>query len=523
MRLDRLSLRAYKNLRNFSIDFDESQFTTVLIGENGSGKSNLFEAIVRIFRSLDLNEPAPFAYSISYQCHGKSIDVQWDWLDSGRNRYVIRTRALRAPGEGEEVPWSRFYADREEYLPSYVFAYYSGPGERLRRLFDRHLGQWYESLLRGKQPERPLRRFFYCLPEHSRLVLLAYFIHGDFDRSFLTRYFSISDFDSAMVVLRPPRWKGKNRNERFWGAKGVVRTFLDRLWALALAPMRMEVAYKPDVRKQSVREPRVHLYVPDVGTLRKVGEDWDTPLRLFSALESVYTNDLLRDIQIRVTSGDESIPFVELSEGEQQLLTVVGLLRFTQAEESLFLLDEPDTHLNPRWKLTYLSMLREQAGTAANSHLLISTHDPLTIADLGRSQVHIFSRDPDESRRVRVEQPIEDPRGLGVTGVLTELFGLPTTLDPTTQGILDKREELASRAESLTEQEKETLRSLSRWLRHMGFADERRDPIEARFLAAMRQWQRERKRLLSETPAAEQRDVARRLLAMAIGDKDGAR
>ena len=51
MRLDRLSIPNYRNLRSFEIDFDESQSTTVLIGRNGSGKSNLIEAIVEIFVS----------------------------------------------------------------------------------------------------------------------------------------------------------------------------------------------------------------------------------------------------------------------------------------------------------------------------------------------------------------------------------------------------------------------------------------------------------------------------------------
>jgi hypothetical protein len=34
-----------------------------------------------------------------------------------------------------------------------------------------------------------------------------------------------------------------------------------------------------------------------------------------------------------------------LSEGEQQLLMVLGLMRFTKSHQSLVLLDEPDTHL----------------------------------------------------------------------------------------------------------------------------------------------------------------------------------
>jgi recombinational DNA repair ATPase RecF len=53
MRIDWLRIPQYRNLRNFEIDFDESQPVTVLLGHNGSGKSNLLEAIVEIFRELD--------------------------------------------------------------------------------------------------------------------------------------------------------------------------------------------------------------------------------------------------------------------------------------------------------------------------------------------------------------------------------------------------------------------------------------------------------------------------------------
>jgi len=78
-------------------------------------------------------------------------------------------------------------------------------------------------------------------------------------------------------------------------------------------------------------------------------------------------------------NADGILTFKELSEGEQQLLTVLGLLKFTQDEESLFLLDEPDTHLNPAWKLKYLNLIEQVVGKPKASHLIISTHDPLVM------------------------------------------------------------------------------------------------------------------------------------------------
>ena len=49
MRLKRLWIDGFKNLNDFEIDFNDKEGITVLIGNNGSGKSNVLEAISAIF------------------------------------------------------------------------------------------------------------------------------------------------------------------------------------------------------------------------------------------------------------------------------------------------------------------------------------------------------------------------------------------------------------------------------------------------------------------------------------------
>ena len=40
MSIDSLSISQFKNLKDFHIDIDETQLTSVFIGQNGAGKSN---------------------------------------------------------------------------------------------------------------------------------------------------------------------------------------------------------------------------------------------------------------------------------------------------------------------------------------------------------------------------------------------------------------------------------------------------------------------------------------------------
>lgn len=60
MRRDAVRIGTFKNLQDLSVDFDEGSPYTVLVGENGAGKSNLIEALALIFRNLDLDVEAPF-------------------------------------------------------------------------------------------------------------------------------------------------------------------------------------------------------------------------------------------------------------------------------------------------------------------------------------------------------------------------------------------------------------------------------------------------------------------------------
>ena len=88
MRIDKLWIKDFKNLKDFEIDFDEDQMTAVLIGHNGTGKSNLIEAIVIIFRNLDLGKPPAFSYDMTYLCRGYKIRITAD-ADKKSNHTMI--------------------------------------------------------------------------------------------------------------------------------------------------------------------------------------------------------------------------------------------------------------------------------------------------------------------------------------------------------------------------------------------------------------------------------------------------
>jgi len=99
------------------------------------------------------------------------------------------------------------------------------------------------------------------------------------------------------------------------------------------------------------------------------------------------------------------------------------------------LLDEPDTHLNPRWCVDYLTYLKNFIGAeevgGERSHVVLTTHNPLAIADLEKEQVQILRIERlAQATRVVAHHPEYDPRGMGYGAIVTsDMFGISSALD----------------------------------------------------------------------------------------------
>ncbi|HEX9429681.1 MAG TPA: AAA family ATPase, partial [Candidatus Bathyarchaeia archaeon] len=235
MRLISLRLPSFKNLQDFSINFDGEADTTVLVGRNGTGKSNLLEALSVIFGDLDLGATPSFPYEMVYYCRDKRIEVVADPL---RERQRVR---VKVKVDGEDVPFSTFFQDPDrQFLPSYVFGYYSGFGNRMEDHFSRHQRRFYDDLIHGR--DRPLRPMLYARPVHSQFVLLAFFVERDEQAlELLKGYLGIEALESVLFIMRQPPWRPTLPGDpRFWNARGTVSSFLGELYRPALAPLRLE-------------------------------------------------------------------------------------------------------------------------------------------------------------------------------------------------------------------------------------------------------------------------------------------
>lgn len=491
MRLDKVSIDGFKNLRGLELDFDERQLTTVLIGQNGAGKSNLIEAITQVFRWVDLrrNEPR-FRYRVTYRIQplGQTVpEPPRVCLSNFAGEPAISV-------DGKEVTRTEFEKRKVEWFPDLVFGYYSGGSRRLEALFDSHQRRYYDDIkLEDDEAKvafaQEARRLFYCRPIHGVLALMALFAFPDPNvTAELAGRLGITGFHSLLALFREPWFaKGKKAGtEDLWGAGGPAGRAARRFKEVAFHPIALEGSAVDDYRDKKQVEPQFAAFLPSLARLKQLAKQFKNEREMFYALEAMDISDLVREIQVWVTRSNDAsgdVGFADLSDGERQLLMVLGLIRVSRGKRALFLLDEPDTHLNPHWQHSYLKLIEDWTGIAAEKehcHIVLTSHNPLTISALSRDEVRVISTDA-KSNAIVVEPPFIDPRGLGIGGVLTDIFGMPSTLDQPTQDLIAARNRLA-RLDEPTAEQLEALDTVNEKLRALGFMYEERDELYRKFL-----------------------------------------
>lgn len=496
MRLDKVYIDGFKNLKQLEVDFDETKLTTVLIGQNGAGKSNLIEALAQVFAHVDLRSaPLRFKFRVTYRIQARKAKP-------GELTQVVLSNMPDEAAiliDGKSVSRAELERNKSEWFPDLVLGYYSGSGRRLEQVFDRHQSNYYKAVARNNDEAACYqallaRRLFYCRHVHGVMALLAQFAFPDQAADELLKdIVRITGFHSALAVFREPwyakggRSKKQEDAENFWGADGPAGRTAKLLQTMAFHPFGLTGNAVDDYRDKRQEEAQFATFLSNQSVIPLLREAYSDDADMFYALESLDVSDLVRSLNVWVTrhndaSGD--IEYSDLSDGERQLLMVMGLLRIARGKRVLFLLDEPDTHLNPHWQLRYLRLIEQWTGTAAdakNCHILLTSHNPLTISALTRDEVRVITQA--ENGQVKASAPYANPKGMGFTATLTEIFGMPTSLDIDTQRVIDERNALTQRADK-SDKDEQRLIELNDDLARRGFLYEDREPLYQDFLRA---------------------------------------
>jgi predicted ATPase len=127
------------------------------------------------------------------------------------------------------------------------------------------------------------------------------------------------------------------------------------------------------------------------------------------------------------------INFDDLSDGEAQLIQVLAAARIFRDEQALFILDEPETHLNPSWR-TYFHQHLAKANKVGevwteSSQTILSTHSPFMISSLRKTDVYRFERN--DNGLITMNQAENQTYGASFDVLIKEYFDLKSLISQT--------------------------------------------------------------------------------------------
>lgn len=310
----------YRNLKGIDVDFPPNKDTVVFIGNNGTGKSNILEALSDIFGKLLYNDVAnlQIQFCLIYELDGKKIVVK---NKGGKFSFTVN--------EDE-------YSDiQQQYLPQKVVCSYSGEDIRLFENCYKVYQEQYSSAKRDSRNE--LLKMLYIGRDVWMIALLVMIVNNvigsDIDKFLKKLGHDINNITAKIIFDNKERMKWKKVN--------LYTNFIEQLETMMLDRRCI-----------------------DIDALKARSLPSMTLFDLFIGIADVID-------EIKIEFGD-GVDAMLLSEGEKKMMLILFALECLSNEKTLILMDEPDSHIHISRKLE----MKDCFESVPNRNNLITTHSP---------------------------------------------------------------------------------------------------------------------------------------------------
>lgn len=442
-------------------DSQKEIYTTVLIGANGTGKSNLFKIIIEVFKDLyDLSKGRDSTCSVSgqfsliYSIHGDVYEYRnFRKRREGGSNIILNLEPVYRPSDkrpsflyrnGESIDY------KSAQLPSNLVAASIMLTDKypfFRGSIDKHgerIGAFpnYKYLgVRSTAQGTSTRAYVRQTVEHIVLMRNSYGFRDALKRAtaflgtdevieigYVTRNSSLffngdcnSDVIHSFFGSMKLRYQETNKKPPFsldhYNKIREIPVLINELCEFC-----NKLYENKRLKDNSRQSKKITFNIVDENEYFLLKNEYEL-------IEHLRILGLVHYPEIQISRG-ETYSLQESSSGEYHFLsTIIGLLA-TVRGNSLIFIDEPEISLHPNWQMKYLSFLRELFSHEeyATSHILIATHSHFLISDLKGKSSKIIGLKRDEGKIQIVDLPINmDTYGWSAEEVLYSIFNVRTT------------------------------------------------------------------------------------------------
>lgn len=342
MRIIRLSILSdYRNLNGLNLKFDDKTNTNVIIGNNGSGKSNILEALSSIFSNLYAEKPHfEFSFFLQYEIDNNIVNVSYK-KDKDILTYKVNAVVV---------------SSIDQYIPSRIVCNYSGEDMRLYEEYYKDAFEEYTNNVIRNEAYNPLRMIFIGRGLWSVILLVMLFYMNDNGytsfKGFLKNVIGFEKLDK--IIIKP-----NNQVLKRWIKENAISTYFKNLISHCNKSNEIDLKYFDEHNNF-------------------------TPMSMFLTL--LGCKKATEELSIFYNGG---IDAKLLSEGEKKFMVIQFILEALSDERTLVLMDEPDSHIHVSRKQELCDIFK----SIENRDNIITSHSPTLTAKFEEKAIVMLESD----------------------------------------------------------------------------------------------------------------------------------
>lgn len=421
----------------------ELPYSSVIIGSNGTGKSTLLSYIARIFEDLKFfkengkrnSKAINFPYIICFQIENNVYKITQNQTGLDFNSFVDKDKRVLKWNYHVMINDKENYMDLDKIkLPEQVIAVSYLPMDRFRQ--KRNLpNDFYQYLGLRHRSNAASPQYFL----NNTLPLLFNYIAESKSINFLRAILSFMEMDSSYLGIQL-----EYRYKKFFFSGNLKTAEFTSLFKNPESFSKRESSsfaaeyFKRYISEENelIRKIVTYLNTRTTKDNVAVGEKSILEFNLFDNLELIEELSLIHHLQkldllssaslLFKKRGTNTINAQNLSSGEFHFLTTMIAIQSCIKNNSLILIDEPDTSLHPNWQMKYVHTLKELFQNWSSSHFIMATHSHFIISDLENNSSEVIGI-KGKVPNIQVKSFNTKTYGYSAEEILLDIFGVATT------------------------------------------------------------------------------------------------
>ncbi len=387
-------------LINSSNDKSSNHFT-LIVGNNGTGKSRLLGSIARV---LGKNTMLPRDDLFNFSKFEKTSEP---------SKIIAVSNSL-----SDKFPMNKSFRFKDSGI-TYREEKYNYLGTR------GHLGSSSNHLIRratdillenysNKNVSKCYRHVFEYLNYLPKIDLEYRIIHSELKNSFneliepkhIIQYIekSTNSYSLTSSIFQKLR---ENYEDRF----PEVCSFLNTLRS----------------KQKRIYELKIDFSSSNISKISDDNSIYEEDLRIYEILDILRKLKMIRGFEVKLhKKGNQTFNFTNTSSGESNILTTLIALIPLVEDNCCVLIDEPEISLHPSWQYRYIELLNKIFENFKGCHIIIASHSHFIVSDLPINNSSVVSLKLIDGK---VESTLlhESTFGWSAEDILLNVFEMPTT------------------------------------------------------------------------------------------------